>query len=117
MTRLLADEDFNNDILRGLLRRLGSVDVARVQDIGLRGAGDEDVLARAAAEGRVLLTHDVSTLIGRAFDRVRAGVPMTGVIAVPQSMPVGEAIEDLELIVECSAPEDWSNKICYLPLR
>ena len=65
MTRFLTDEDFNNDVLRGLQRRV--VDVVRVQDLGLRGASDVDVLARAAVENRVLLTHDVSTLIGRAF--------------------------------------------------
>lgn len=87
----MADEDFNNDILRGLVRRLAHLDVVRVQDIGLRGADDDTVLTRAAVEGRVILTHDVSTLIGRAFERIRAG----------SSMP----------------PEDWSNQVRYLPLR
>jgi hypothetical protein len=104
MTRFLADEDFNNDILRGLLRRLVRLDVIRVQDIGLRGADDDTVLARAFVEGRVLLTHDVSTLIGRAFDRIRAGSSLPGVIAVAQSMPVGSAIEDLVLVIECIVP-------------
>jgi hypothetical protein len=104
MTRFLADEDFNNDILRGLLRRLVHLDVVRVQDIGLRGADDDTVLERAVVEGRVLLTHDVSTLIGRAFERIRAGSLLSGVIAVAQSMPVGSAIEDLVLVIECSVP-------------
>jgi Domain of unknown function (DUF5615) len=117
MTRFLADEDFNNDILRGLLRRLVHLDVVRVQDIGLRGADDDTVLARAVVEGRVLLTHDVSTLIGRAFERIRAGSSLPGVIAVAQSMPVGSAIEDLVLVIECSVPEDWSNRVRHLPLR
>jgi hypothetical protein len=65
MTRFLADEDFNNDILRGLLRRHADLEVVRVQDVGLVGAEDDAVLKAAAAEGRVLLTHDVSTLIGK----------------------------------------------------
>ena len=73
MTPFLADEDFNNDILRGLLRRVAGADVVRVQDIGLRGASDDTVLASAAQAGRVLLTHDSSTLIGRAFARIEAG--------------------------------------------
>jgi hypothetical protein len=47
MTRFLADEDFNNDILRGLLRRLVHLDVVR-----LRGADDDTVLARAARSRR-----------------------------------------------------------------
>jgi hypothetical protein len=66
MTRFLADEGFNNDILRGLLRRHANLDVVRVRNVGLGGAEDEAVLEAAAADGRVLLTHCVSALIGKA---------------------------------------------------
>jgi hypothetical protein len=37
MLRLLADEDFNNRILRGLLRCLPGLDIVRAQDAGLQG--------------------------------------------------------------------------------
>ena len=57
--RFLADEDFDNDIVRGMLRRLSRMDIVRVQDVGLSGALDPRVLEWAAREGRVLLTHDV----------------------------------------------------------
>jgi hypothetical protein len=117
MTRFLADEDFNNDVLRGLQRRVAHVDIVRVQDVGLRGASDADVLSHAAAEGRILLTHDVSTLIGRALQRIQAGIEMPGVIAMAQSMPMGAAIEDLALIAECATPDEHRNQVWYLPLR
>jgi predicted nuclease of predicted toxin-antitoxin system len=71
--RLLADENFNGDILRGLRRRVPAIDAPRIQDIGMRGADDEAVLEWAAAEGRMVLTHDVSTLIDFAWKRVAAG--------------------------------------------
>jgi predicted nuclease of predicted toxin-antitoxin system len=115
--RFLVDEDFNNDLVRGLLRRSPGVDLLRVQDLDLRGATDEAVLARAASEGRVVLTHDVSTLIAQAYHRVRVGQRMPGVIAVSQTSPVGQVIEDLLLVVECSTPEDWTNLVRYIPLR
>jgi hypothetical protein len=117
MIRCLADEDFNHDILRGLVRRVTLLDIVRVQDIGLRGADDDTVLAAAATEGRVVLTHDVATLIGRACERVAQGQAMPGVIAVPQALPVGAAIDDLVLVVECSSPDEWQNQVRYLPLR
>jgi len=60
--RWAADENFNNDIIRGLLRRKPDADVVRVQDLGLSGADDPTVLERVANEGRVLLTHNVSTI-------------------------------------------------------
>ena len=58
MLKLVSDENFNADILRGLYRRRPDLDVVRVQDIGLSATPDPDILAWAAAEGRILLTHD-----------------------------------------------------------
>jgi hypothetical protein len=51
--RFLADEDFNNDILRGVLRRTSGLDVARVQDIGPRGADGDAVLRARGPQRRV----------------------------------------------------------------
>ena len=117
MTAFLAEEDFNNDILRGLLRRAARTDVVRVQDLGLRGATDDAVLASAAEAGRVLLTHDSSTLFARAFARVLAGERMPSVIVVSQATGVGVAIDDLVLVAECSSSEDWNDQVRYVPLR
>ena len=55
MLRFAADENFNNDIVRGLRRRKTNLDIVRVQEAGLSGAVDPDVLEWAAREGRVLL--------------------------------------------------------------
>ncbi len=73
MLRFVADENFNNNIIRGLLRRQLELDIVRVQDVGLRGADDPNVLEWAAQEGRVLLTHDVATITQYAYERVEAG--------------------------------------------
>jgi hypothetical protein len=42
MLRLLADENFNGDIVRALLLRQPDIDIVRVQDVGLAGVGDRD---------------------------------------------------------------------------
>jgi len=76
MLRLAADENLNNDIVRGLLRRRPDLDIVRVQDVGLSGADDPTVLEWAARERRVLLTHDVSTITMHAYERIRAGQSM-----------------------------------------
>ena len=116
MLRLLADENFNNAILRGLRLRNPEVDVVRVQDVDLSGEEDPVILDWAAREGRVLLTHDKSTIPGCAYDRIKAGQPMAGVCEVSRSVPIGQAIEDLVLIAECSDESDWEYQIRYLPL-
>lgn len=75
MLRLAADENLNNDLLRGLLRRQPDLDIMRIQDAGLRGAADPDVLAWAASENRLLLTHDVTTITRYAYERVDPASP------------------------------------------
>ncbi len=117
MLRYLADENFHGDVVRGLRRRSATLDIVRVQDVGLSGAGDPVVLDWAAREKRVLLTHDVATVTRFAYDRIRAGLPMPGVIEVLRSVSVGDAISDLQLIAECSLEGEWEGQILYLPLQ
>ena len=117
MLRLAADEDFNNDIVRGLLRRRPGLDILRVQDAGLSGASDATVLEWAAQENRILLTHDVSTLTRHAYERVAAGHFMPGVFEVSQRLPLGLVIEDILLLAECSLADEWKRQVQYLPLR
>lgn len=117
MLLLAADENFNNDIVRGLLRRNASLNIVRVQDVGVSGATDPAVLDWAAMEGRVLLTHDVSTITRYAYERVHAGKGMPGVFEVGRTLPVGAVIEDILLLVECSLPGEWEGQVRYLPLK
>jgi len=112
--RLLADENFNGDILRGLQRRVPAIDVPRVQDLVIRGADDAAVL-ESAAERRLVLTHDVSTLIEFAWKRVASGKRHSGVAAVSQQAPVGAVVADLVLLVECSTDEEWADQILFIP--
>lgn len=116
MLRLAADENFNNNIVRGLKRRKPDLDIVRIQDVELSGAGDAVVLEWAASEERVLITHDVSTLANHAYERFAAGKPMPGVFEVGTSVAVGRAIEDLILLVECSVEGEWEGQVRFLPL-
>ena len=79
MLKLATDENFNNDILRGILRQNPDLDILRIQDVGLSGADDPTVLEWAAQEGRILLTHDVQTITRYAYERVETGQAMPGV--------------------------------------
>jgi hypothetical protein len=111
-----ADENFNNDIVDGLRLRSPTLDVIRVQDVGLRTAGDPPILNWAAENGRILLTHDAATMPGHAYARVAASLPMPGVFLVPDTMPIGRAIDEILLAAECSREGEWENRVLYLPL-
>jgi len=115
--RLLADENFNNNIVRGVRLRDPDIDVVRVQDVGLSGAEDPSVPAWAAEHGRVLLTHDVATITAFAYERVRAGKPRPGVLEVARTVALRSAIEDILLLAHCSVDGEWQGQVRYLPLR
>lgn len=115
--RILADENLNNDIVRGLLRRMPDLDIVRVQAAGLSGADDPTVLEWAAREGRVLLTHDVSTITRYAYERIDAGKTMPGVFEVSRKAPMGTVINDILLLAEYSLEGEWEGQVRYLPLR
>jgi predicted nuclease of predicted toxin-antitoxin system len=112
----LADENLKRKIIRGILRRNPSVDVVRAQDLGLSGVDDRILLEVAARHNRVLLTHDVQTMVGFAWELVQAGRPMAGVIVLGRKLRVSEAVEELLLIAECSEPDEWADVVAYLPL-
>jgi len=115
--KLLTDENFDGDILRGMLRRMPDLDVIRVQDTGLSRTPDPIILAWAAANQRILLTHDMKTIPDFANDRVRAGELMPGVFLVNDQMPKGQAIEELLFAIECLDTEEAKDQVRRFPLR
>lgn len=111
MIGLAADENFNNDVVRGVRRRNPSVSIVRIQDAGLISADDPAILEWAANTGRVLLTHDVATMTLYAYDRVRDGKSMPGVFEVGRHVPVGVAIDEIILLAECSLEGEWEGQV------
>ena len=116
MLRLLADQNFNEDILSGLLERRPGLDVLRARDIGLQATTDPGLLAWAAQEDRILLTHDHKTVPDFAYDRVRAGQPVAGVFLVENTGAFRDVIEDLLLADEITGSDDWRDKVQRFPL-
>ncbi|MGH8226475.1 MAG: DUF5615 family PIN-like protein [Steroidobacteraceae bacterium] len=118
MLRLLADENFDHDVMRGVLRRRPQMDIIRVQEVGLSEMADPEVLAWAADERRITITHDVNSMVGFAIEWIRRCDPLAGLFAVHQAtMEPSRIIEDLLLLDECSETVEWADRVLYLPLR
>lgn len=115
MLRLAADENLNSAIVQVLLRKRPEIDVVRMQDSPVSGADDPAVLAWAADERRVVVSHDGRTLPPFAWERVREGRPMCGVFVVSQFASVGQTVDDLLLVVECSRVGEWEGRVVHLP--
>jgi len=116
MIRLLIDENFNHDVLRGLRLRVPDLDAITAQAAGLKSVSDIDLLAWAAAHQRILVTHDLNTVPKFAYQRANAGEALGGVFIVPVGLPIAEAIDQLVLLLTCSHEREWVNRVLYLPL-
>lgn len=102
MLKLLSDENFNGDIIRGLFHRRSDIDLIRVQDVNLRQVDDPEILAWAAINCRILLTHDKAT--------------MPGLFVVNDRMSIRQAIDELLLLNDCTEQVEWNGIVLYLPL-
>jgi hypothetical protein len=116
MLHLLSDEDVNGRIIRGLLRRAPALDLVRAYDVGLAHTPDPDVLEWAAVNERVLLTADVNTMLAFVWERVTAGLPMPGAIVLRPDISIGQAIDEILLVAQCSEPDEMHGRVIFLPL-
>jgi len=113
--RYQADADLNEDIVTGVLRRAPEIDFQTAHEAGLAGMGDAEVLALAAREGRILVTHDRRTL-PLHFGKFIEAQSSPGLLVIPQHAEVSRIIEDLILIWSASEADEYVNSVRPLPL-
>jgi len=114
--RLLFEENFNQRIVRGLKLELPNLKFEIAQNCGLKGIADPEVLEWASENNFVLVTHDLKTVPKFAYQRVSENRKLRGVIAVPDDLPIGRAIDELAITIQCSLSNELENQVLYLPL-
>ncbi|CAA9281960.1 MAG: hypothetical protein AVDCRST_MAG77-3920 [uncultured Chloroflexi bacterium] len=96
--------------------RARRVNVLTAVEDGAARLPDPELLDRATALARVLVTADADLLV-EAAARQRAGTPFAGVVYVHQlDIAIGRCVEDLELVSRASEPADLDGQVLYLPL-
>lgn len=114
--RYLADHNLNERIVDGVLRRDPTIEFSHVRDIGPADLSDPDVLEWAAAHDFIVVSHDVNTMSGYAYDRMGDGRPMRGLLLVNSLQPLGPVIESLVLIAVATDAGEWDGRVVYLPI-
>jgi len=113
--RFQADADLNQIILLATIRREPTIDFQTAAVADLAGIEDSEVLAKAAKDGRVLVTHDRKTM-PRHFADFVARETSSGLLVIPQHLPIAQVVDDLILIWSATEAEEWVNRIAILPL-
>jgi hypothetical protein len=98
-----------------LLRQRG-VDVITAQEDGAAEMPDGDLLDRATALRRVLVTEDKDFLY-EAAARQRGGMAFDGIVfAHGRDLSVLASADDLTLLAEAEQPEAFANQVRFLPI-
>ena len=105
IVRFQADADLNFLIVRKLLRREPGIDFQSATQAGLAGLSDLEVLAVAAQEGRLLVSHDETTM-PRHFAEFINSRESAGLLIVSQALPHSIVVENLHLIWAASEAEE-----------
>ena len=103
--------------MTGVLRREPALEFVRARDVGMSERPDAEVLAYAAGDGFIVVSHDVNTMPSTAYARMSSYQKMPGLLMVKQSDPVGTIISCLIMIWSASEAEEWENQVCFLPLH
>ncbi len=107
------DQHVPRAITIGLRRR--GVDVLTAYEDGASAFADPVLLDRASALGRILFTQD-EDLLAEATERQRNSIPFSGVVYAHQlEVSIGDCVRDLELIAHAGEPEEFANRVQYLP--
>lgn len=116
MLKIFLDQNFNHRILRGLSRRIPNLDFVTTQILDKQEEVDPQLLNLAFDENRVIVTHDKKTFPKYAYDKIMKGENISGVLIVPKTMAIGEAIDELEIIILCSSENEYENRVEFLPI-
>lgn len=114
LIRFQADADLRQAIVIGAIRREPNLDFRSANEAELEGIKDPEVLALAARDSRVLVTHDRKTM-PTEFGQFITSQTSSGVLILSQSLPIGEAIDAIILVWEASTAEEWINQIMTFP--
>lgn len=94
-----------------------NLDFITPSQLGNIDESDENHLIWALANRRVIVSHDVNTMTEAANARLKNGLSIFGLIIVPQKMPIGDAVSELEMIIFCSEESDFESFVQYLPMN
>ena len=92
------------------------VDVITASEDGAERLDDPDLLDRASELERVIFTRDADSLV-EVQRRQKAAIFFYGVIYAHQlRVSIGTCIQDLEILAKVGEPDDYINRVEYLPL-
>jgi len=114
----LLDEHIPHAVARGLRRREPSIHILVVgyPSAPAVGTSDPDLLHWAEEHGCLFVTNNRATMSGHLRDHLAAGGHVPGILVISRRLSLGDVIDELYLVWAASHPDEYQDRIVYLPL-
>jgi len=119
MIKFLLDENVDDRIRKGLLRRHNDISVWRIGEpyAPPNSTLDPEILVWCEANGFSLVTNNRDSMPPHLRDHLAAGRHVPGIFTLNDNMSLTETIETLILIWGAGKPDEYADRINYLPIR
>jgi predicted nuclease of predicted toxin-antitoxin system len=114
--KFIADADLDEDLIRGLFRAEPGVDFLTAAQGGTRGLTDREIIELAVATGRVIVSHDRSTMTAEFYRFLNEGHSSPGLIIVRQTADEGQVIYNLRVAWAASFEADRRDQVTWVPM-
>ena len=116
--RLLLDENVAGHFQAAISHALPRLTILRVgeHDAPPKGTLDPEILAWCEEHNYVLLPNNRRSMPPHLAEYLRQGGHLPGILVFDREAPLSTLVEDLELILSATRPEELADQIRYLPL-
>lgn len=111
----LADENLSRRFVNALKRHNTTINIVRVQDVGLLGMDDTAVLNWAAENNYVLITKDRATIPPLVAQRLAEDIPSPHILIIRPNAQLNAILSMIEAIVTYDLHADWQYPVRWIP--
>ncbi|MFO7968259.1 MAG: DUF5615 family PIN-like protein [Archaeoglobaceae archaeon] len=108
--KFLADEHIDTSAVDAL-KKIG-IDISSVQELGMRGENDENLLTYAKENETVIITRDSDFLSLHTKGKEHAGI-----LFISKPLSIGNTIREIEKVHLLFEPEHLRNRVIFIPLK
>ena len=116
--RYLLDENVDSLYHTQLLHREPALTVWKVGALGApaRGTLDDEIPRWCEQNAFVVVTNNRRSMPSHLADHLASGRHIPGIFLLNPSMSIGETIEELVLIWAATDPDEYQDRITFLPV-
>jgi predicted nuclease of predicted toxin-antitoxin system len=111
----LADENLSRRFVNALRRHNATINIVRVQEVGLLGMDDAAILDWAVDNNYVLITKDRATISPLVAQRLVKDIPSPRIFIIRPGFQLNAVLAMIEAVIAHDPDTDWQYPVRWIP--